>query len=95
MLPVMQVLISEDTIQQWMDRNIAEARLDVRLAGNAGDLTILKVDPKKADPRLHEHQRVGLGRGRSRRGCAGGADRSIAVIGTDFTGRGSSRGTEA
>ena len=60
MLPVMQVLITEDTVQQWVNRNIAAMRLGVSLAGSGQSLRIVRADPHKAAEGLRDGQSIAL-----------------------------------
>jgi ABC-type multidrug transport system fused ATPase/permease subunit len=43
MLPILRVLINEDTLQGWVDRQIGSKRLDVSIADDDGKVT--RVDP--------------------------------------------------
>ncbi len=45
MLPIMQVLIGGDTMQDYVNRKIVESRLDVRLAEDAEAVRLVKMDP--------------------------------------------------
>ena len=42
-LPVLRVLVSGDTIPNWVNRNVAESRLEVKIASEAADLAALPV----------------------------------------------------
>lgn len=45
LLPIMQVLLAEDTIPQYVDRSLAERRLGATLADEPNGLRILRVSP--------------------------------------------------
>src|SRR5688500_1847769 len=45
MVPVLRVLLNDDTLQGWADRQIAEKRLGVRLSEERGDEQILRTNP--------------------------------------------------
>ena len=61
MLPIMQVLINEDSIQAWVDRKIVEDRIGVRLADQSDRVQLLKVDQKSSTPGAA--QAAGLAKG--------------------------------
>src|SRR6476469_10814448 len=42
MLPIMQVLIKGDSVQAWVDRQIVEKRLYVKLADDPDRITVIK-----------------------------------------------------
>src|SRR6185503_6069221 len=45
MVPVLRVLLNDDTLQGWADRQVVEKRLGVRLSEERGDEQILRADP--------------------------------------------------
>ena len=50
-LPVLRVLVSGDTIPNWVNRSVAESRLQIKIASEASDLaglSVVMVDPKGA-----------------------------------------------
>src|SRR5437016_2566406 len=57
MLPILQVLINRDTVQNWIDRRIANQRLGVVLADSAG---VIGPNGKPAGEPLivHVHEKV-------------------------------------
>jgi subfamily B ATP-binding cassette protein MsbA len=53
MLPILSVLIKGDTVPNWVNREIAQKRLDVRFSADADppDLRVIRVTPDKAGAR--------------------------------------------
>src|SRR5688572_9902362 len=45
MVPVLRVLLNDDTLQSWVDRQVVEKRLGVRLSEERGEEQILRADP--------------------------------------------------
>ncbi|MEA2708502.1 MAG: ATP-binding cassette, subfamily bacterial MsbA [Phycisphaerales bacterium] len=45
MLPVLRVLLNDDTLQGWVDRQVVEKRLGVRLSDEPGHEEILRTNP--------------------------------------------------
>jgi ATP-binding cassette, subfamily B, bacterial MsbA len=45
MLPIIRILINGDTIPTWVNRQIVEARLNVRFADDVSTVHLLRVDP--------------------------------------------------
>src|SRR5687768_13041637 len=45
MVPVLRVLLNDDTLQGWADRQVVEKRLGVRLSEERGEEQILRTDP--------------------------------------------------
>lgn len=52
MLPIFKVLLEDQTVAQWMDRQIVEHRLDVKLGEGADKVVIAKVSPDGAAARM-------------------------------------------
>src|SRR5688500_20113429 len=46
MVPVLRVLLNDDTLQGWADRQIVEKRLGVRLSEERGEEQILRTNPE-------------------------------------------------
>src|SRR5689334_2845993 len=46
LLPIMQVLIKNGTVQDWVNRQIVENRLDVKLVDNAHEVRIAEITHK-------------------------------------------------
>ena len=42
-MPIMNVLLNEDTVENWVNRKIVEGRLNVRLADENGNVRVIKV----------------------------------------------------
>src|SRR2546421_11017788 len=55
MLPIMQVLIKGDSVPAWVDRQIVQKRLNVKLADDPEHVTIIKLNAGSAT-------RIGAGR---------------------------------
>src|SRR5688500_17283288 len=51
MLPIFKVLLDDQTIPQWVDRQIVEKRLDITLLELPDELVVAKVKPGKAGDR--------------------------------------------
>jgi ABC-type multidrug transport system fused ATPase/permease subunit len=61
MLPIMRVLIEGDTLKSWMDREVAEERLGVRLADDPSSVRVTRVDHDRDDDgNLRPGARAGL-----------------------------------
>lgn len=52
MLPIFKVLLEDQTVAHWMDQQIVEHRLGVKLAESADELVIAKVSPDGAGARM-------------------------------------------
>src|SRR4051812_49301297 len=48
MLPIMQVLIKGDSVQAWVDRQIVQNRLNVKLADDPDHVTVIRVTNTKS-----------------------------------------------
>src|SRR5688572_5303935 len=48
MLPIFKVLLDDQTIEQWVDRQVVEQRLGITLLETPGELVVAKVKPGKA-----------------------------------------------
>src|SRR5438552_56459 len=61
MLPIMQVLIKGDSVQAWVDRQIVQKRLDVKLADDPDNVTVMRVvDRRGGNPLSVGDQIVGV-----------------------------------
>jgi ATP-binding cassette, subfamily B, bacterial MsbA len=45
-MPIMNVLLNEDTVENWVNRKVVEGRLDVRLADDNGNVRVIKTTSK-------------------------------------------------
>lgn len=64
MLPIMRVLIEGDTLKSWVDREVAEARLGVKLADDPSSVRATRVDSDPDnDGVLRSGARAGLASG--------------------------------
>ena len=48
MVPVLRVLLNDDSLQSWADRQVVEKRLGVRMSEERGEEQILRVNPDSA-----------------------------------------------
>src|SRR5688500_16407960 len=48
MLPIFKVLLDDQTIEQWVDRQVIERRLGVTLMETPGEMVVASVKPDKA-----------------------------------------------
>ncbi len=51
-LPIIRVLVNNDTVPAWVDRQIIEARLEILLSSDPGEPRIVRVEPKGLADRM-------------------------------------------